>query len=65
MFNSCYINITFWSFFFKFYLAFAKDVLVTNMHRNIKFCKSRDAGECEIIDEYQPHVNQADNAPNE
>ncbi|TGZ56217.1 Uncharacterized protein DBV15_01694 [Temnothorax longispinosus] len=41
------------------------EVLVTNTHRNIEFCKGRDAGGREIIDEYQPHVNQADNAPNE
>lgn len=38
---------------------------MTNMHRNIEFWKGRDADGCEIIDEYQPHVNQADNAPNE
>lgn len=37
----------------------------TNTNRNVKFCKGRDAGGREIIDEYQPHVNQADNAPNE
>jgi len=39
---------------------------VTNTNRNIGFCKGkRRADGREIIDEYQPHVNQADNAPNE
>lgn len=42
-----------------------KYVLVTNMNRSTEFCKDRDAGGREIIDAYQPHVNQADNARNE